>query len=85
METDNQAKAQTDPEEGIIKKDIESQTNPVQLESIGVNTDEKEIGIYLPQEGGTVWVYSPRGLSRGPLRNGAKQSGAGLRDIPRGE
>ena len=26
-------------------------------------------GIYLPREGGTVWVYSPRGMSRGPLRN----------------
>ena len=51
METDNleakvtkvDSEAQTDSEEGIIKKDIESQTNPVQLESIGVNTDEKEI------------------------------------------
>ena len=26
-----------------------------------------------------------QGMSRGPLRNGAKRSGAGTRDIPRGE
>jgi hypothetical protein len=37
------SEAQTDPAEAIIKKDMEAQTDPVLLESIGVNTDEHEI------------------------------------------
>ena len=37
------SEAKTDPKEAIGKKDIEVKTNCVPVESIGVNTDEKEI------------------------------------------
>ena len=38
-----------------------------------INSENIKIGIYLPREGGTVWVYSPEGCPEG--RCGSKRSG----------
>ena len=45
------------------------------IEIVPAENLNQKSGIYIPQEGGTAWVYSPRGMSRG----------RSPRDIPRGE